>query len=243
MEIKICHLYSDLLNLYGDRGNIVTLTERSRRRNIDVSVTNVTLGEQAQLNDYDLIFIGGGQDVEQEVLIDEVQQWRGNEIKAAIEDGTPMLAICGGYQLLGHYYKTWDGKQMEFIGALDLYSEGGQERMIGDFMFHCDDLKGGINIVGFENHSGKTYLGSGVKPLGRILKGHGNNGEDGMEGAQYLNVICTYSHGPLLPKNPVLADYLIQLALERKYGSAELEPLDDELENRAHAFMVNRLSK
>ncbi|MGL6200485.1 MAG: type 1 glutamine amidotransferase [Lachnospiraceae bacterium] len=243
MEIKICHLYSDLLNLYGDRGNIITLAERSRRRNIDVTVKNLTLGERAHLNEYDLFFIGGGQDVEQAALINELSQWRGMEIKSAIEDGKPMLAICGGYQLLGHYYKTWDGKQMDFIGALDLYTEGGQMRMIGDYMFQCNEPQRGVNIVGFENHSGKTYLGSGVKPFGRVIKGHGNNGEDGTEGARYLNVIGTYSHGPLLPKNPILADWLIRLTLERKYGSANLEPLDDVLENRANKFMVSRLNK
>lgn len=242
MEFKVCHLYPDLLNLYGDRGNIVTLLQRTSWRGFDVSLKELPLGERANLSEYDLFFIGGGQDAEQEVLIDEVRRWRGAEIKAAIEDGKPLLAICGGYQLLGHYYKTWDGRQMDCIGALDLYTEGSKERMVGDCMFQWDEPQGGKKIVGFENHSGRTYLGSGVEPFGRILKGYGNNGRDNTEGARYLNVFGTYSHGPILPKNPVLADWLIKLSLQRKYGTGELIPLEDTLENKANQFMVNRLS-
>ena len=134
-----------------------------------------------------------------------------------------MLAICGGYQMLGQYYKTWDGKQCDFTGALDLYTVGSEQRMIGNYMFTCDEAD--CKIVGFENHSGKTYLGSGVKPLGKVLEGYGNNGEDGTEGARYKNVFASYSHGCLLPKNPKLADLILKLALERKYGKVELPPL------------------
>jgi len=195
------------------------------------------------LSKQDILFIGGGQDAEQGVLLDELCATRGAEIQAAIEDGKVVLAICDGYQLLGHSYKTWDGKEMDFIGALDLTSVGGRARMIGDYMFSWDELGKPLEIVGFENHSAKTFLGSGVKPFGKVLKGYGNNGEDATEGARYLNVFGTYSHGPLLPKNPKLADHLISLALERKYGAAELVPLDDTLEERAHRFMVERLSR
>jgi len=195
------------------------------------------------LSKQDILFIGGGQDAEQGVLLDELCATRGAEIQAAIEDGKVVLAICDGYQLLGHSYKTWDGKEMDFIGALDLTSVGGRARMIGDYMFSWDELGKPLEIVGFENHSAKTFLGSGVKPFGKVLKGYGNNGEEGTEGARYLNVFGTYSHGPLLPKNPKLADHLISLALERKYGAAELVPLDDTLEERAHRFMVERLSR
>ena len=152
-----------------------------------------------------------------------------------------MLAICGGYQMLGQYYKTWDGAQCDFTGALDLYTIGSKDRMIGNYMFTCDELN--CEIVGFENHSGKTYLGAGVKPMGKVLAGFGNNGEDGTEGARYKNVFGTYSHGSLLPKNPKLADHILRVALERKYGEAELTPLDDSLETAAHDYMKRRLEK
>ena len=243
MELKICHLYPDLLNLYGDQGNVVTLAHRSKKRGITVTVKGVPLGERISFADYDLFFIGGGQDADQLLLLDEIRGWRGAEIKAAIEDGKVFLAICGGYQLLGHYYKTWDGKEMDFIGALDLYSVGAKERMIGDYMFQWDEPEEPLKIVGFENHSAKTKLGPAVRPFGTVLSGYGNNGEDGTEGARYKNTFATYSHGPLLPKNPKLADWLIRLALEQKYGEAKLAPLDDTLENKAHQFMVSRLTK
>ncbi|MCL2562697.1 MAG: glutamine amidotransferase [Oscillospiraceae bacterium] len=242
MELKICHLYPDLLNLYGDRGNVVTLARRCAARGIDVSVTGAPLGERVNFADFDLFFIGGGQDAEQAVLLDEIQGWRGAEIKAAIEDGKVMLAVGGGYQLLGHSYKAPDGKETDFIGALDFTSVGVKERMTGDYMFEWDEPREAVDIVGFENHNARTYLGSGVRPFGKVLAGYGNNGEDGTEGARYLGVFGTYSHGPVLPKNPVLADFLIRLALERRYGGGvELAPIDDALEERAHGFMAGRL--
>lgn len=241
MELKICHLYPDILNLYGDRGNIICMEKRLQWRGIDVTTTGVSVGEPLKAADFDLFFIGGGQDFEQEVLLPDLASGKTREIKAAIEDGKPFLAICGGYQMLGNYYKTWDGQQCDFTGALDLYTEGGKDRMIGNYSFTCDEL--GVTVVGFENHSGKTYLGSSVKPMGKVLSGFGNNGQDGMEGARYKNVFATYSHGCLLPKNPVLADHILKTALERKYGQAELSPLADILENNAHDYMVRRLSK
>ncbi|MCL2368713.1 MAG: glutamine amidotransferase [Oscillospiraceae bacterium] len=242
MELNICHLYPDLLNLYGDRGNVVTLQRRCEARGIAVTVTGAPLGERVHLADFDLLFIGGGQDAEQAILLEEIQGWRGGEIKAAIEDGKVMLAVCGGYQLLGHSYKTWDGREMDLIGALDFYSVGEQDRLIGDYLFEWDAPGTAVSIVGFENHSARTFLGDGVRPFGRVIAGHGNNGKDGTEGARYHNVFGTYSHGPLLPKNPVLADWLIRLALTEKYGSAELIPLDDAFETRANWYMVERLS-
>ncbi|MCL2569096.1 MAG: glutamine amidotransferase [Oscillospiraceae bacterium] len=243
MELKICHLYPDLLNLYGDWGNIVVLAQRCMRRGIAVSLQGAPLGEQVNLAEYDLLFIGGGQDRELEALLDEVKSWRGAEIKAAIADGKTMLAICGGYQLLGHSYKTADGKEMDLVGALDFTSVGAKERLVGDYMFQWDELSAPVQIVGFENHSARTYLGSGVRPFGTVLRGHGNNGEDGTEGVRYRNVFGTYAHGPVLPKNPVLADHLIRLGLEQRYGSVTLEPLDDTLELRANQFLVERLSQ
>ena len=241
MELKICHLYPDILNLYGDRGNILCMERRLRWRDIAVTTTNISVGMPLKAADYDLFFIGGGQDFEQEVLLDDLKGEKTAELKAAIEDGVPVLAICGGYQMLGQYYKTWDGQQCDFTGALDLYTVGSEQRMIGNYMFTCDEAD--CKIVGFENHSGKTYLGSGVKPLGKVLEGYGNNGEDGTEGARYKNVFASYSHGCLLPKNPKLADLILKLALERKYGKVELPPLADEFETAAHNYMEARLSR
>lgn len=241
MELKICHLYPDILNLYGDRGNVLCMEKRLTWRGIDVTTAGVSIGETLRAADYDLFFIGGGQDFEQEVLLGDLAAGKGREIRAAVEDGKTFLAICGGYQILGSYYKTWDGIQCDFLGALDLYTIGCKERMIGNYMFTCDDLDGAA-IVGFENHSGKTYLGNSVRPMGRVLAGHGNNGEDGSEGARYQNVFATYSHGCLLPKNPSLCDWILTTALREKYGEAQLEPLDDTLENNAHAYMERRLT-
>lgn len=243
MELNICHLYPDVLNLYGDRGNVMTLARRCEMRGIGVKVTGASLGDRVHLADFDLLFLGGGQDAEQGVLLDELHNWRGAEVKSAIEDGAVTLAICGGYQLLGRSYKTWDGKEVDCVGALDVVSVGQKERMVGDYMFRWDEPREPVHIVGFENHGAKTYLGSGVMPFGRVLAGHGNNGEDGTEGARYRNVFGTYSHGPLLPKNPKLADWLLSLALERRYGNAELAPLDDTFEEAANQFMVARLTK
>ena len=242
MELRICHLYPDVLNLYGDRGNILCMRRRLQWRGIDVVDVGVSIGQPLKAADYDLFFIGGGQDFEQEVLLEDLHGAKTAEIKAAIADGKTFLAICGGYQMLGGYYKTWDGEQCDFTGALDLYTIGAKDRMIGNYMFTSDDL-GGKTVVGFENHSGKTYLGSSVRPMGKVLAGFGNNGEDGTEGARYNNVFATYSHGCLLPKNPELCDFILKTALERKYGSVELAPLNDELEQSAHSYMQKRLEK
>ena len=241
MELKICHLYPDVLNLYGDRGNIICMEKRLQWRGIDVVTTGVPIGQSLKASEYDLFFIGGGQDFEQEVLLSDLASGKTAEIKAAIEDEKPFLAICGGYQMLGTYYKTWDGEQCDFTGALDFYTEGSKDRMIGDYAFTCEEL--GITVVGFENHSGKTRLGSGVKPMGKVLHGYGNNGEDGTEGVRYKNVFGTYSHGCLLPKNPVLCDHILKIALERKYGACDLDPLPDTLERNAHSYMERRLLK
>ena len=216
------------------------MEHRLRWRGIEVVTTGVSIGEPLHAADYDLFFIGGGQDFEQEVLLGDLGGGKADEIKAAVADGKTFLAICGGYQMLGAYYKTWDGVQCDFIGALDLYTIGSKERMIGNYMFTCEELNG-QTVVGFENHSGKTYLGSGVRPMGKVLTGHGNNGEDGGEGARYNNVFATYSHGCLLPKNPVLCDHILTTALAQKYGTVQLEPLDDTLEQNAHLYMKNRL--
>ena len=243
MDLKICHLYPDVLNLYGDGGNIRCLTQRLSWRGIGVEVTKMPIGSKESLTGFDLIFIGGGQDFEQQVLLEDLHRGRDRELVAAIEDGVCVLAICGGYQMLGAYYETHDGKRCDFVGALDLWTVGAKKRMIGNYMYKVPEELGDFTVVGFENHSGQTRLGPGVKPLGQVLAGFGNNGEDGTEGAVYKNVFGTYSHGPLLPKNPAFADLLIRRALERKYGAAELTPLDDAAELLAHDEMCRRLGK
>lgn len=241
MELKICHMYPDVLNLYGDRGNVICMTKRLKWRGIDASVTKLPIGDSRSLAGFDLVFIGGGQDFEQQVLLSDLHRGKDREIKAAVEDGVTFLTICGGYQMLGSYYETFDGKRCDFIGALDLYTKGSVKRMIGNYKFQCSPSAGGSVVVGFENHSGKTWLGSSLEPLGKVLSGFGNNGEDGTEGAHYKNVFGTYSHGPLLPKNPELCDLILKTALERKYGSAELLPLDDSFERLAHDEMCAKL--
>ena len=220
------------------------MKRRLEDRGIGVTVGECSIGEPLDVSKYDIFFIGGGQDFEQEVLLRDLAAGKGREICRAVEDEKVFLAICGGYQMLGQYYKTWDGTQLDFIGAINIHTIGAKERMIGNYMFRTAPESSGSVVVGFENHSGKTYLGEGVAPLGTMLKGYGNNGEDQTEGARYKNVFATYSHGSLLPKNPVLCDFILQTALTRKYGEAPaLAPLDDTLEMNAHNYMEQRLSK
>ena len=238
MMIKIAHLYPDMLNLYGDRGNIIALTERMNARGIEVQTDAITMGKTFNADDYDILFIGGGQDFEQDVLLEDLKQGKDVQIQNAIEGGKVMLAICGGYQMLGKYYKTYDGKMLEYMGALDFYTEGKPERMIGNYAYKT---KEGIEVVGFENHSGRTYLGNGVEPLGKMIKGYGNNGEDGTEGVRYMNVFGTYSHGPVLPKNPEFCDHILETAFRRRDDSFRLPPLDDAVERAAHDAMVKRV--
>lgn len=242
MELSICHLYPDVLNLYGDRGNILCMEKRLAWRSISVDVTEIPIGASADFTQFDLFFIGGGQDFEQEVLLDDLaRSGKADGIRRAVADGKTFLAICGGYQMLGSYYRTWDGRQCDFIGAVDFHTIGSKTRMIGNYVYQCDPASGGHQVVGFENHSGKTWLGEGVAPLGRVIKGFGNNGEDGMEGCRFLNVFATYSHGPLLPKNPDLCDEILKTALEQKQPGFCLEPLQDELEHMAHASVTKMI--
>lgn len=243
MELKICHLYPDILNLYGDGGNIACLKKRLEWRGIESEVTELPVGANADFTQFDLFFIGGGQDFEQEMLLSDLKGGKAADIRAAVEDEKVFLAICGGYQTLGNYYITWNGAQCDYIGAVNLHTVGQKERMTGDYMFRCTPESGGSAVVGFENHSGRTYLGDGVAPLGTVIKGFGNNGTDGTEGARYKNVLGTYSHGPVLPKNPELADYILALALRRKYPGIDLATLDDTLEISAHSYMLERLGK
>lgn len=241
MKLKICHMYNDVLNLYGDRGNIICMRKRLNWRGIDAEIVKLPVGEFSTLADCDIVFIGGGQDFEQEVLLDDLHRGKDREIKAAIEGGVTFLTICGGYQMMGSYYETYDHVRCDFIGAVDFHTVGSRQRMIGNYKFRCSDSAGGSTVVGFENHSGKTWLGSGVEPLGHVLAGFGNNGEDGTEGVRYKNLIGTYSHGPLLPKNPEFCDRLLLGALSRKYGITELEKLNDTAETAAHDAMCRKI--
>ena len=170
MELNICHLYPDILNLYGDRGNIITMKRRLESRGISVNVDECSIGQPLDVDKYDIFFIGGGQDFEQEVLLRDLASGKGKDICTAVEEEKVFLAICGGYQMLGQYYKTWDGVQLDFIGAINVHTIGAKERMIGNYMYRTTPESSGSIVVGFENHSGKTYLGEDVAPLGMMIK-------------------------------------------------------------------------
>lgn len=237
MDLRIGWLYGHEMNIYGDRGNVLSLAKRAEWRGINTEVVTIGLGEPIASQDIDLFFWGGGQDREQIAVAADLAGQKGSDLTAAIEDGTPILAICGGYQLLGHYYRPHGEPDLPGIGVLDVTSEAGSERFIGNVVIDAPEFG---TLVGFENHSGLTHLGAGVRPLGSTRVGRGNNGTDGTEGARYKNAIGCYMHGALLPKNPVLADWLISSALERKYGAADLPALDDEVESLAHERVIRR---
>ncbi|MEX0782717.1 MAG: glutamine amidotransferase [Dehalococcoidia bacterium] len=233
-RLRLAHLYPDVMNIYGDRGNVIALRYRCEQRGIELTVDEVNVGDPFEPAEYDLVLIGGGQDREQRRIADDLVD-KGPAIRAAIDDGLPALAVCGGFQLFGHRYVDHEGGIIPGIGVFDLETRHPgprADRAIGDVVMATDVG----DLVGFENHGGRTYLAPGQAPLGRIKRGFGNNAEDGTEGARTKNAFGTYLHGSLLPKNPALADELIRLALKRRYGDgAELAPLDDERERAAHA--------
>jgi len=227
LTLTLGHLYPEQLNLYGDRGNIMTLQRRCALRGIEMRVVGLGMGDALAPDEYDMLFIGGGQDKEQAPVAQDLYEMKGIGLWAAIEDNMPVLAVCGGYQLLSHYYRPAEGPDMRGLGVFDAWTihKGAHvPRCIGDVAIRWN----GMTLVGFENHGGRTYLGS-AQPLGTVLKGYGNNAEDGTEGAIYRNTYGTYLHGSLLPKNPHFADHLLTLALQRKYGDQLLvaeEPAD-----------------
>ncbi len=232
--LTICHLYPEQLNLYGDRGNILALRKRCEWRGIRAETLSVGIGSPLDTGRCDIIFLGGGQDFEQEIIKDDLLRVKGPAIRAAAEAGTVFLCICGGYQMMGEYYIDQSGKKLECLGVLPVRTETGYARLIGNIVCESDELaalgKDPV-LVGFENHSGRTFLGPDARPLAKVRRGFGNNGSDGTEGARYKNVYCTYMHGSFLPKNPDMADELIRKALERKYGElVQLGGLDDRLE-------------
>ena len=240
MKLTICHLYPDLLDLYGDRGNIIALAARCRWRGIEPVIQQASLGEDLDFMGMDILFLGGGSDREQGLLVQDLRR-REKELRKAVENGLVVLAICGGYQMLGRYYQMASGEKIQGLDIIDVWTIAGVKRLIGNVVVKIGESS--RTLVGFENHSGKTYLGKGVKPLGKVLYGHGNNGDDREEGVRYRNVFGTYLHGPLLPKNPRLADLLLELALLRRGSDTRLKELDDRLEDLAHEAMVKRLLK
>lgn len=248
MNLTIGWLYPDLMSTYGDRGNVICLTQRCQKRNISTEVANVTLETPLnELEKCDLIFMGGAQDRQQKLAGIDFLKNKGPVIKKLVENNIPALFVCAAYQAVGHFYRPYQGKDIPGPGIFDLTTvhPGDQaKRLIGNIagkIIHIPKLKG-KTIVGFENHGGRTYLGPKMKPLAKVLVGFGNNGDDGYEGVIYKNAIGSYFHGPILPKNPHLADWMIVRALEIKYQKdIELEPLDDELERTAHEFMLSRL--
>lgn len=234
MELEIVHLYHDLLNTYGDDGNIKIIKRRAEKRGIAVNVKNVTVGDR--IGKCDIMFLGGGQDFEQTIASADLIQNRRDFIRGYVEDSGVLLAICGGYQLMGEYYIAADKTKMEGLNILPIRTDAGNRRIIGNLIME-NELE---TLVGFENHSGRTFIGD-LKPLGRVLFGGGNNGTDKTEGAVYKNTICTYMHGPFLSKNPYICDDIIRRALTKKYGSAVLEPIDDYYEKAAKDAMIKRL--
>lgn len=235
--LVVAHLFPELLNLYGDSGNILCLRKRAEWRGIRCEVREVHPGDTPSFSGVDLAFIGGGSDREQRIVCDKLLAV-GDEVRAFVEDGGVLLAVCGGYQLLGESYLMGD-ERVRGLGLVDLRTDHGDPRLIGNVVVESPVCP--QPIVGYENHAGRTHLGPGVTPLGRVLYGHGNDGASGEEGVLYRNVLGTYVHGPLLPKNPGVADWAISRALERRCGDGSLEPLDDEVELAANRVMYDRL--
>lgn len=237
LKISITHLYPKLLNLYGDIGNVITLKKRCEWRNIQVDFSEVNIGDV--IPESDLYFIGGGQDKQQIDVAEEL--FKNKDFLVSQRDkGAVFLGICGGYQLFGHYYLPHSGEKLLGISLLDAYTVAGKKRFIGNVTAKLDYLKPDT-LVGFENHSGLTYIEGDTKPLASVVVGNGNNGVDRFEGARYMNVFGTYLHGSFLPKNPHFADYLIELALQKKYGEKiSLPQLDDDLEMKTHLSLIGK---
>ena len=236
LELRLLALYPEQMNIYADRGNVLFLRRRCEWRGIGFQLAAAGPGEGFDPSEHDLIYIGGGQDRDQVLVAEDMSRTKRDAIASAVEDGVSLLAVCGGYQLLGHRYQLGD-QSIAGLGIADLETvRDPGPRLIGNVAIETD-LGAGLRVLaGFENHGGRTHLGAGAEPLGRVLHGHGNNGADGYEGVRHLNLIGTYLHGPLLPKNAWFADRLIAAALERRTGAPpQLEPLADELEDAAHA--------
>lgn len=236
-ELNILELYPKDMNIYGDSGNVLVLKKRAEKRNISVNILSYNIGDSFPKN-VDIVVAGGGQDSGQEKVNKDLLKIK-DKLKKLAENYTPMLLICGSYQLFGNYFRTNEGKVLKGIGILNAYTEATNERMVGNII--TESVPFG-EIIGYENHSGKTTLEGDTLPLGLVKLGAGNNGEDNTEGAIYKNVIGTYLHGSLLPKNPRIADFLISEAMAKKYPDdfTKLKALDDSLADKARKVAITR---
>jgi CobQ-like glutamine amidotransferase family enzyme len=239
VKIRVGHLYPDYLNIYADRGNMAVLAQRASWRGHELEVEAISIGDVLRPGTHDLLYVGGGQDREQALVAVDLAA-RAEAMRESAAGGAAVLAVCGGYQLLGRAYRERDGAELPGIGLFPLDTVAGDRRMIGDVLLDCDWA--GRTLAGFENHAGRTQLDEGAVPLGRVVHGFGNDGESGFEGCRVDRAIGTYLHGPLLPRNPWLADWLLAQALAHATGGEppELEPLDDELETEAHQVAAAR---
>ena len=241
MKIVVGHLYPDYLNIYADRGNIAVLTRRAAWRGHDLEVREVSVGDALVPGEHDLLYIGGGQDREQALVAEDLVT-KGEAVREAAANGAAVLAVCGGYQLLGRSYRDHQGEDLPGLGLFPLDTVAGETRMIGDVLLECE-LEPGLRrtLAGFENHAGRTLLDPDAEPLGRVVAGFGNDGDSGWEGCRVGRAVGTYLHGPLLPRNPWFADWLLVQALGHRLGEPPvLEPLEDELEREAHAVSARR---
>jgi CobQ-like glutamine amidotransferase family enzyme len=241
VKIVVGHLYPDYLNIYADRGNMAVLERRAAWRGHELEVRAISIGDQVQPGEHDLLYIGGGQDREQ-ALVAEDLGLKADGIRQAVAGGAAVLAVCGGYQLLGRSYLDLRGAELPGIGLLPFDTVAGEDRMIGDVLLECE-LEAGVvsTLAGFENHAGRTRLDPGAEPLGRVVAGFGNDGESGYEGCRSGRIVGTYLHGPLLPRNPWFADWLLSQALAHRPGEPiDLSSLPDELEGEAHAVSAGR---
>ncbi len=239
MNISVAHLYPDYLNIYADRGNIAVFERRAALRGHSLQVTAVGPGDAFEPSSFDLVYVGGGQDREQALVAPDLAK-RGDGLRQGVESGTALLAVCGGYQLLGRGYRGRDGSWLPGAGLFPLETVAGDRRLIGDVLLEVDLDGMTTTVAGFENHAGRTMLDAGATALGQVLAGHGNDGDSGFEGCRVASAVGTYLHGPLLPRNPALADWLLARALAHAGGDSSLEPLEDELEHLAHAVSAGR---
>jgi CobQ-like glutamine amidotransferase family enzyme len=240
-RIVVGHLFPDYLNIYADRGNIAVFARRAAWRGYELEVRALGAGARIRPREHDLFYVGGGQDREQALIAPELAAL-GPPLRAAFEAGAAFLAVCGGYQLLGRFYRDQTGDELPGIGLLPLHTVAGSSRMIGDVLLECELEPGERRtLAGFENHAGRTYLEEGAEPLGSVIAGFGNDGESGYEGCRLGRAIGTYLHGPLLPRNPWLADWLLVQAIAHRTGEPPVfEPLPDELEQQAHTVAARR---
>ena len=241
MKIVVGHLYPDYLNIYADRGNIAVLAQRAAWRGHQLEVRAISMGARVEPGEHDLLYVGGGQDREQALVAEDLAA-KADGVRAAVDAGTAVLAVCGGYQLMGRSYRDLQGEDLPGIGVFPLETVAGERRMIGDVLLDCELEPGTVRtLAGFENHAGRTTLDPGAEPLGRVVAGFGNDGESGFEGCRVGRAVGTYLHGPLLPRNPWFADWVLAQALAHRLGEPPVfEPLADDLEQQAHTVSASR---